>query len=941
MITTEENELFINLLKEPNGAVFYRADFHNHTPIDKNFNCNGYSLTTDDDKRKFARAYVETVIEKKIQILGVTEHNDVSYIDLINEAASEKGLVFFPGVELGAQTGKRQVHFIALFDPDTNQEKLDHFLSSLGLPPGARFHSDGNPRLCQKSSIALTEFITSPKINDLRGLPIAAHASSKNGLLNELEGEARAIAYNDKNLLAIEIPETRDKLPDGEKRIITGKANDTYGTKQVACLNHSDGRGLNNANDGRNVIGSKSTLIKLSDFSIEALRQAFIDFDSRIRLEGEYREEKYPRILGLVISNGFLSSKSIENQETPQPFKVRFNPNLNTIIGGRGTGKSALVETIRYVFDIPARTDETISQSEKIIDFTFPSGSKAALLYELPDSTQYIIRRIKGFEPEVFSFATGEKVDIKPSKLLSDETPVEVYGQKEIFEISKDVNFQLNLLDTYISESLHDFKNEENVLLQQLRVNAHNILQIEEEIIQAKQSIHDIKSLKFEISRMEQNKTVTLFEQKKLADREEVLLNQSNLAVQNLIELLNRTNNEIRLTREVLPDIISLEIENLPNLDLIKEEVTRLEKIDNTVSATINNLLLEINNIWNEGIKKRAEWHKYFIDVQDNYKQLMSELGEKDFSAERYFSLRAKLAALLGVEKEIIKRETRLVELKNERKHDLELLRDLRYKKEFSIRESKAKHLTDALSGNIKIVLIYEGNRKNYTQFISELFAGRKIQKDIFSKLSNEEGEFTTPIELANAIRFEKTNPSDDQSILNNVYGISPAYRSRLADIDESILFELETFRIPDLPEISLKVGAEFRPLNPQPGQGGLSTGQKCTAILSIILVERKSPLIIDQPEDDLDNEFIFKEIVQTLRREKERRQFIIATHNANIPVSGDAELIILLQADEQHGWIDRFGSIDDPKMREPVENILEGGKDAFLIRQKKYELME
>jgi hypothetical protein len=104
-------------------------------------------------------------------------------------------------------------------------------------------------------------------------------------------------------------------------------------------------------------------------------------------------------------------------------------------------------------------------------------------------------------------------------------------------------------------------------------------------------------------------------------------------------------------------------------------------------------------------------------------------------------------------------------------------------------------------------------------------------------------------------------------------------------------------------------------------------------------LVERNTPLIIDQPEDDLDNQFIFDEIVQTLRREKESRQFLIATHNANLPVSGDAELIVVLAADETGGWIAQRGSIDDPELREPVENILEGGHDAFLIRKEKYGL--
>ncbi len=202
-----------------------------------------------------------------------------------------------------------------------------------------------------------------------------------------------------------------------------------------------------------------------------------------------------------------------------------------------------------------------------------------------------------------------------------------------------------------------------------------------------------------------------------------------------------------------------------------------------------------------------------------------------------------------------------------------------------------------------------------------------------------ERRRYPDPIHLAQAIRCEKEAPSEEKSLLATIYDVSSAYRQRLAGIGEETLYRLEVYRVPDRPDIQLKVGKHYRSLTPPEGEPGLSTGQKCTAILSLILVERSVPLVIDQPEDDLDNEFIFREIVQTLKREKERRQFIIATHNANIPVSGDAELIVVMQADQDHGWIDvKPGSIDDPELREPVEDILEGGKEAFRIRQQKYE---
>jgi hypothetical protein len=277
------------------------------------------------------------------------------------------------------------------------------------------------------------------------------------------------------------------------------------------------------------------------------------------------------------------------------------------------------------------------------------------------------------------------------------------------------------------------------------------------------------------------------------------------------------------------------------------------------------------------------------------------------------------------------------------------MLRRLRRTREFRLRRDKARQLTDHLQDTVRITLECEGNRRAYGEKLAELLAGRRISKDVFEKLamarfprlSGDRGAYTHPKHLVYAIRQERQKPSDDCSLLATIYGISKAYRERLAAVDDQTLYDLETYRVPDLPDISLKVGTQHRSLTPPEGKPGLSTGQKCTAILSIILLERDAPLVIDQPEDDLDNEFIFRQIVQTLRREKERRQFIIVTHNANIPVAGDAELIAVMQADDRHGWIERAGSIDDPGIREPVENILEGGHAAFQIRQMKYEILE
>jgi ABC-type Mn2+/Zn2+ transport system ATPase subunit len=142
---------------------------------------------------------------------------------------------------------------------------------------------------------------------------------------------------------------------------------------------------------------------------------------------------------------------------------------------------------------------------------------------------------------------------------------------------------------------------------------------------------------------------------------------------------------------------------------------------------------------------------------------------------------------------------------------------------------------------------------------------------------------------------------------------------------------EIEQTALPDLTCIYLDVGGNKKSLDE------VSLGQKCTTLLSLIMLDSEFPLVLDTPEEGLDNMFVFDSVVKNLRAIKEKRQVVIATHNANIPVSGDSELIICLESDGKHGRTSCKGSIDEQQMKERVQEVLEGGKDAFALRKKKY----
>ena len=173
-------------------------------------------------------------------------------------------------------------------------------------------------------------------------------------------------------------------------------------------------------------------------------------------------------------------------------------------------------------------------------------------------------------------------------------------------------------------------------------------------------------------------------------------------------------------------------------------------------------------------------------------------------------------------------------------------------------------------------------------------------------------------------------------------YDVPPGSAERIAQANPELFMKIEELDLPATTMIELNTAAEAEPATWQSLEA-LSTGQKATAVLLLLLLESEAPLVVDQPEDDLDNRFITEGVVPIMRQEKRRRQFVFSTHNANIPVLGDAELILALSASgearEGHAKIasEHMGSIDSKPVRELVEEILEGGKEAFEMRRSKY----
>lgn len=896
------------ILQLPNGARFYRADLHAHTPADPHFHCGDFNLNTEEERQKLAQEYVRFAREvQKLDIIAITDHNSVGWLGYIQQAAVGSGLIVIPGVELGANEGKRQVHFLALFEPDTSPEHIDHFLSSVGLMPANRFHegSTPTPRLTDLSTRQLTKRIVSAE-DGLPGLAIAAHATRKNGLLHELEGEGRVLAYEDPHLIAVEIPGTRRELPEFVRRLVHGEEMN-YSYKAVACLNSSDGRGLGQVGKERLAIGEKFTRIKLSQVSIEALRQAFLDFESRIRLEQEQAEVLYPRLLGLMVEKGFLAGKN-----PAEPFMIHFNPNLNSLIGGRGAGKSSVIDALRFVLELSPRTEASKAQFTASTSYTLPTGAKVTAFYETADGSRYQIERVKGQAAKVICLVNKGGL---PAADLLRSAPVEIYSQKEIYEIANQITFQMNLLDTFIAEKLAPLVGQERLTERELTSNRQQILRMEEELAELEQRLTQLPAVRAELQRLE--KDVPL---------EQITQRQTLQGEQQTLRLLA---DWVAHKQQQLEEI-KQKGDAPPPAGAFPHQSQLIQQIEQTVVAGLNQLQSQIETLWATGEAERQTWQQKKEEQEDHYQTLVRHYGQP-VNLASYHQLQDKLQTLQMFQTQQSQKKEQLRVLWQVRETLLDNLESVRGQQS-ALRQQKVTELTHHLQKQLRIALTPAGYRETYRANVWECFKGDRFPKAAAEQLATLE---LTPRQLVKLVR--QAQQEQNPALLHKSCGLTNIVAQKMMSVPEVNLMQLECSAIPDRPDIALLVGDEYRSLTPPEGEAGLSMGQKCTAILSIILVERNTPLIIDQPEDDLDNAFVFTNVVQTLRREKERRQFIVATHNANIPVSGDAELILLMKANAQQGWVEQCGSIDDPQMRRPVENILEGGREAFRLRQAKY----
>ena len=889
-------------------------------------------VPNEGDPRDHARAIIRRASELSIEAIAITDHHSVEGIDEFRRAADDlnAAISIFPGFELESHEG---IHILCIYPQHTPYNTLRDYLAEFKL---------SSPNHTQTlSSYPFTDVLD--LVHSHSGVAIAAHVTEDKGLFNVLTGKARIAAWTHQALSAIQIPQSVEDLPFEFKTIVRNKDANyrrDYVADEglaVAAINACD---VTTAKD----LDKKSATcwIKMSNISIEGLRQAFLDPVSRIRLSADVPDEEHSEIVSIRWEGGFLDGLGI-----------RFDPSLNVLIGGRGAGKSTVIESLRYVLDIRPRGDDAGKLHDAFVQNVLRPGTKISLRLRAtrPTVKDYLVERTIPNPPVVRQASNGSILNFSPSEIL---TGIGIYGQHEISEIIKNDRTRTSLLDRFIKRN-PDLDERKNTLKFELDKNRQSIVRIRAEMQTLETQLLTLPRLEENLQRFKEAGLDAHLSEKSLLVKEEQILESIPERLQPFQDCLDVLRQEVPIDQAFLS---KKALNDLPGGDILAKSNDILKQLSGDLENTVSQLERSLVRATKSLDSVRTEWSARKEQVNQSYQKILRKLQGSAVDGERFIQLRREFERLQPLSRRQDACERQMKECKRIRRSLLDQWKAVR-SEEFTLLKKAAKQITHKLDQILEVSVIDGGDRSALTDALRDALSGR-LHETIKKLRGYDE------LSLSEFVESCRSGAEAVQA----KYSLTEAQAHLLASLDEKTLMRIEELELTPTTQILLNVSADshsssdaqqWQPLEGQstgqkaPGHAAdphrdgwqplesLSTGQKATAVLLLLLLESGDALIIDQPEDDLDNRFITDGIVPRLRTAKHRRQFILSTHNANIPVLGDAELILGLtpEGSAAHGSAtvssEHAGSIDTPSVCALIEDILEGGREAFERRRRKY----
>ena len=893
-----------------------------------------------------ARQYLRRCHEEELDVIGVTDHNFCSHrvdrhrflahlIEQNKTVAEELGrqpLWIFPGFEVGIP-----YHALCLFNPVAKGAHLDQIcdiLTELGLRLDSRVGKDGYEDLRRDGRhVSLVELLRIVQTEHC-GIVIAAHAFQKDGIAKD---DMHADDFRTPDLLAAEV--SRFPLGTGtrEQAVLEATVGKWSRPRPIAYIQSSDAKSTLKTDDGKpgpNALGYRWTWIKMSKPSIESLRQAFLDPKSRIR-----QKEQDPRI----IRHHWIGSLSVRGTAFLADQEVYFSPNLNCIIGGRGSGKSSLFEYLRLL----TRREDDPGAEEKVrrVRSTLLPASKVQLRWRGEDiATEVPLEDI--FEIQVSSpKARISSRDVADPATVFRNLDLQIFSQGQISKLTEEPEFLLPLIDRLVGERLRVLGRKEGELRDRLR----GLLQQRRTL---ERMVAEQISLEQEVAELDRRWQVRASIQTE--QRQHRFAQEASKYLEDLAAQTEGIVSAFRQKAEDLMEghaVLGSSARSWPESSYFEGLNRGVEQAKRELADRITQALNQYDADFARLTHQSTRWR-----VVEN--AIRSAEAEFIAACDRQGLAPQDLEQLLQLDRErklkSFDLERKTVQVRDARNavEDLDaalsglhqIWRDqtrIRQDEVGAILKGIETPTTGAGRPLLEVVVYYCDDFQHFRREWSELVPDGR------SRLGRQWEELgQTGFDSFRSQRDVVASPWQVFEVWRNGAGLPAGF----ADLTEPFRDYLNQVRDRWEEKILTRVrdsvdlilfrtdGSEVGALS----QKRLSDGQRNTAVLTLLLAKGNGPILIDQPEDELDSNFLFKHLVPLLRRIKSERQVILVTHNPNLPVNADAELVYALSADAEEGGdvrgvVRAQGGLDQEAVKEAVLDIMEGSERAFRQRREKY----
>lgn len=832
---------------------------------------------------KYNEALLDACEAEGIEMIAITDHWKASTAAGLIAAAEERGIVALPGFEANC---KEAFHLLVIFERGTPLESISSWIGEC-VPPVDDPHGPGDR--------SFDEIVDSMTRHGAVVIP--AHVNiATSGLLSRERGKPLEKIVRNPGILALGVSPGQD--PMGDQLAIFANRNPYSRPHPLVEVYADDVMKPETLSEA-----GASSWFKMARPSLAGLLHALRTPQTRVRTEVPPRQNG-TRLTSISWTGGFLAG-----------VELPIGPELTALIGGRGTGKSTVIESLRFALGLPAIGADAARDHQGVVSKVLGPGVIVRVGVETlqPTPARYVIQRTVGDPPLVLD-SSGTPTQHAPGDVAG---VLEIFGQHELAELSGNKAMLAQLVRRLGGDAVAEGKRP--ALVNGLEANRAELASIEREQEELEAALADLPRLKEQVSRY----TETDLEHKMQAQR---AIGEERATLDEYARRLDSANASVvafgltSLLDELRADVAT--VEGGEHGDLLDEARRSALEVATTVEGALATITTVVEGARAALARTRGTWEAAVQPSLDEHTATTRELAEAGYDPDGYMKNTAALRALELRTDERTKLEERHAASLKKRKDLLGGLTIL--DAEIATELTTAIGMTNsATRGQVVVKPVADPDRERIKDVIQRHFRTPRTQ--IMAAIDKEDFSIRSFVE---AVRggVEKLRS----------YDVTGAQALTLVGHGEPLLRELEEHNVGLAVDVCLNVadeGTELRKLE------DLSKGQRATALLLLLLGVASTPIVIDQPEDDLDNRFVYRGVVKHLRELKGERQLLVSTHNANVPVLGDAELIVVLESDGRRGAAapNGIGSLDEAPIREYAERLLEGGEEAFRARRHLY----